>query len=311
MILRQHVWARRDTWRALLLGLAASLFLGGCSIERMAVNSLGDALAADSLVYSGEEDPDLVAEALPFGLKTFESLLAVSPEHEGLLLASARGFTAYGFLLQDEADRLEASDLRRSRHLRARAAQLYLRGRDFALRVLDMRYEGFSEALKSDDFAPIAGTALADVPYLYWAGAAWGGAVSADKGDLALVAQLAAPGALVGRVLELDEGFRGGTAHEFFIAYEAGRPGGDRERVRVHYERALALSGGRRVSVHLAYAEAVALPSQDLPEFRRLLEAAASAEADAPEEYRLVNAVARRRAVWLEGRIPDLFLITS
>jgi hypothetical protein len=311
MTLQAQVSKYRGVRRALLVGLVASLVLGGCSIERMAVNSLGDALAADSLVYSGEEDPDLVAEALPFGLKTFESLLQVSPEHEGLLLAAARGFTAYGFLLQDKADRLEADDLRQSRRLRTRAAQLYLRGRDFALRVLDMRYEGFSETLKSDDFAPIAGTGLADVPYLYWAGAAWGGAMSADKGDLALVAQLAAPGALVGRVLELDEGFRGGTAHEFFIAYEAGRPGGDRERVRFHYERALVLSGGQRVSVHLAFAEAVALPSQDLPEFRRLLEAAASAEADAPEEYRLVNAVARRRAVWLEGRIPDLFLITS
>jgi hypothetical protein len=311
MTLQAQVSTHRSVWRALLVGLAASLVLGGCSIERMAVNRLGDALAADSLVYSGEEDPDLVAEALPFGLKTFESLLQVSPEHEGLLLAAARGFAAYGFLLQDRADRLEADDLRQSRHLRARAAQLYLRGRDFALRVLDLRYEGFSEALKSDDFAPIAGTALSDVPYLYWAGAAWGGAVSADKGDLALVAQLATPGALVGRVLELDEGFRGGTAHEFFIAYEAGGPGGDRERVRFHYERALALSGGQRASVHLAYAEAVALPSQDLLEFRRLLEAAASGEADAPEEYRLVNAVARRRAVWLEGRIPDLFLTLS
>jgi hypothetical protein len=306
-----HPMAYGQALRALLLGFAASLSLGGCSIERLAVDSLGDALAADSLVYSGEEDPDLVAEALPFGLKTFESLLQVSPEHEGLLLASARGFTAYGYLLQDRADRLEALDLREARRLRARAAGLYLRGRDFALRALDLRHEGFSAALLADDLEPIARTVPDDAPFLYWAGAAWGGALSADKGDLALVAQLNAPGALVGRVLELDEGFRDGSAHEFFIAYETARPGGDPARARYHYERALALSGGRRVSVHLAYAEAVALPNQDLPEFRRLLAAAGEAASDAPPDYGLVNAVARRRAAWLESRIPDLFVTLS
>ena len=299
------------SWRAFFLGLTASLNLGGCSIERMVVDNLGDALAKDSLVYSGEEDPDLVAEALPFGLKTFENLLQVSPEHKGLLLASARGFTAYGFFLQDKADRLEGSDLAQSRYLLSRASALYRRGREFALRALDLRYKGFSNALKSDDLAPIKNTKLEDVPFLYWAGAAWGGALSADKTDLALVAQLHAPGALVGRVLELDETFRDGSAHEFFIAYEASRPGGDLERARYHFQRALALSGGQRASVYLAYAEAVELPRQNLSEFRRLLHQATDATLDAPEQYRLMNAVAFRRAVWLEGQIPDLFLIAS
>jgi len=72
---RAQVSTHRSIWRVLLLGLVVSLVLGGCSIERMAV---------DSLVYSGEEDPDLVAEALPFRLKTFESLLQVSPRRADL-----------------------------------------------------------------------------------------------------------------------------------------------------------------------------------------------------------------------------------
>ncbi len=50
--------------------------LSGCSaMQRVAVNRLGDALAEGSSVYATDDDPDLVGAALPFGLKTIESLL--------------------------------------------------------------------------------------------------------------------------------------------------------------------------------------------------------------------------------------------
>jgi hypothetical protein len=34
--------------------------------------------------FEGDEDPELVAAAIPFGLKLYESLLAESPKHRGL-----------------------------------------------------------------------------------------------------------------------------------------------------------------------------------------------------------------------------------
>jgi TRAP transporter T-component len=63
----------------------------GCSMKRIAVNKLGNALASGGSTFEGDEDPDLVAAAIPFGLKLYESLLAESPKHRGLadeLLAS-------------------------------------------------------------------------------------------------------------------------------------------------------------------------------------------------------------------------------
>jgi len=56
--------------------LSVCLALGGCSLRRFAVNRIGDALAAGGSTFESDEDLELVGDALPFGLKLTESLLA-------------------------------------------------------------------------------------------------------------------------------------------------------------------------------------------------------------------------------------------
>ena len=109
--------------------------------------------------------------------------------------------------------------------------------------------------------------------------------------------------------LDLDDAYDDGAAHEFFISYEAGRPGGSLEAARVHYERALELSGGERASVFLALAESVSVAEQDVAEFRALLNQARAIDPDETPDSRLLNIVAQERADWLEGQIPELFLV--
>ena len=284
----------------------------GCSIRKMAVNTLGDALASSGGVFASDDDVELVGDAIPFGLKTYESLLAESPEHRGLLLAAASGFAEYAYAyVQDEADRLDATDLARARELRARARRLYLRARNYALRGLEVAHPGFSEALRRDTRAALETTAKDDVPFLYWAGASWAGALTAAKDNLDLLADLPTAGDLVKRVLALDEGFASGAAHEFMISYEGSRPeamGGSPARARAQYRRALEISRGLRASVHLALAEAVTIREQNLPEFRRLIAAALAVDPEAAPEQRLANTIARRRALRLESRIQELFV---
>ena len=282
--------------------------LSGCSIRQNAVNLIGDALAGSGGVFASDDDPELIRQALPFGLKIFESLLEVSPNHRGLLLATARGFTAYAYLIQNRADRLDDADLREAQRLRARARRIFLRGRDYALRGVDARIPGFTAAFTLDRHAALPQTTIDDLPYLYWAGTAWAGALSAAKNDPDLLINLPAAGALVARVLQLDESYDFGAAHEFFIAFEAGRPGGSNIRAREHYRRAVELSRGQRASVHLALAESVAVKEQKLTEFRTLLETALSIDASAYPAWRLPNTVAIERAVWLQSRTQELFL---
>ena len=291
-----------------LAAVAIAAACGACSIKKTAVNMVGDAISGGSGVYSSDNDPELVREAIPFGLKTYESLLAVSPDHEGLLLSSANGFVGYAYILTQEADPMEATDLAGARALRVRASKLFLRGRDYALRGLEVEHPGFKAAFDRDPAAALPMTNKDDVAFLYWAGAGWAGALGANKRDPKLIADLPNAGALVGRVLELDETYDGGAVHEFFVTYEGSRPGGSAQAARQHFDRAVELSKGERASVYLALAEAVSLREQNQREFRALLRQALAVDPDGVPELRLVNTLAIRRAHWLESRVPELFV---
>ena len=297
--------------KRVLVLIALAMLASGCSIKKVAVNSIGNALSDGGGVWMSDNDPELIKEAIPFGLKMNESLLEVSPDHRGLLVATAQGFAAYAFLLKEEADRAAEDDLPRARKLRVRSSRLFLRGRDYALHGLEARYPGFIDRLKTDLAAALAATDLDDVGLLYWAGASWAGALSTAKDNLVLVQELPIVGALVGRVLELDDAYGRGSAHEFFVSYEAGRPGGSHEAARAHYRRALELSEGERASVYLALAESVSVADQDVGEFRDMLARARAIDPEATPENRLLNTIAQERADWLETQISELFLETQ
>lgn len=291
--------------------LVVAVFLSGCSVKRLAADVVGDALTGDSESFASDDDPDLIREAIPFGLKTIESLLASSPSHRGLLLSAAKGFTTYAYLLQDEADRLEEQDHGRARLLRSRIKSLYLRGRDYALRGLELDHPGFEALLRRDQASVLVKTTGEDAPFLYWAGVSWGGALSAGSDDLALVSDAPLFAALVRRVVDVHDRYEAGAAYEFLISYEASRPGGSAGLAREHFRRALALTDTPRASLFVALAEGLSIKEQNLDEFKALLASALAVDPDREPKGRLVNVLAQRRARWLLARIPELFLDTD
>ena len=111
---------KKTLFSSVYLGLAV-LFTSGCSIKKIAMNQLGDALSGGGTVFSSDEDPELVKDALPFSLKLMESVLAETPEHRGLLLSLASGFTQYGYgFVQLDADEIEDDDYDKAQELQAR-----------------------------------------------------------------------------------------------------------------------------------------------------------------------------------------------
>jgi predicted anti-sigma-YlaC factor YlaD len=278
----------------------------------MAVNRIGDALAGGASVYATDDDPDLVGDAMPFGLKTIESLLAESPHHKGLLLAAASGFTQYSYaFVQSKADYIEDTDFAQATALRQRAGRLYKRALGYGIRGLEETRPGLLEALRADPGTALAPFGKGDVPLLYWTGVAWGAAISLNKTDSELAAGLSLVEALVYRALELDEGFGLGAIHDFYIAYEGGRPasaGGSIDRARENLARALQLSGGHRAAPLVSFAETVDVGIQDRAEFEKLLNRALAVDVNAVPEQRLANIIAQQRARWLLSRKDRLFL---
>lgn len=281
----------------------------GCSVKRVAVGAVADALGGGSGgSFASDDDPELVRDAIPFGLKLYETLLESTPEHGGLLVATASGFASYAYLLQDDASRTEASDRDTARALRQRASRLYLRGRDYALRGLEVAHPDFRAAQATDLSEALARTDRDDVDFLYWAAAAQAGALSANKGDAELIADLPRAGAFMQRVLDLDEPYGAGAAHEFFVSYEASRPGGSIARARAHFARAQELAHGERASLFVSLAENVSVQQQNLAEFQSLLDQAQAVDIERTPQNRLVNVLAQRRAQWLREHTADLFL---
>jgi predicted anti-sigma-YlaC factor YlaD len=289
----------------------AFLSLAGCGAAASKV--MADALSSGARsTYAEDDDPELVRAAVPFGLKTMEGLLAEHPDHEGLLTALASGFTQYAYaFVQQDADEAELEgkvDL--ARQLRARAKKLYLRARDYGLRGLEVRHEGIAAKLRGvrDLDAAVASLEKEDVPLVYWTAASWALAIAAGKEDVALVAQLPAPGALMRRALALDEAWDEGAIHEFFVSWDAAQ-GGDEafRRARANLDRALVLSRGRKLGPIVAYAEAVSVARQNREEFTRLLTEVANADVESDRAHRLANVLARRRARFLLAHVDDLF----
>ena len=292
-----------------------SLVLAGCSIRKIAIKNLGDALAESGTTYASDNDPELIRGALPFSLKLIESILAESPQHRGLLLAASSGFTqyAYAFISQD-ADEMEGQDFTRASEMRLRARNLFLRARNYGLRGLETRHPHFSADLNKDPISAVKTVNRDDVPLLFWTAASWGMAITLSKDEPDLIVDQPVVEALIDRALELDETFNEGAIHSFLIVYEPVRRGSEGdplERSRRHFERAMELSEGFQAGPLVSMAETVCIAERNHEEFRSLLEKALAIDVDRKPEYRLENLVYQRRAQWLLSRIDELFLIVE
>jgi predicted anti-sigma-YlaC factor YlaD len=293
--------------------LAAILALAfpACSVHKLAVNKAADALSGTGSSFASDDDPELVGDAVPFGLKTMESLLEQTPKHKGLLLATSSGFVQYAYgWVQMPADVVEAQDLARATELRERARKLYLRARDYGLRGLEVDLPGLRQALARDPEAALARTRKADVPFLYWTAMGWAGALSLKLNDSELTADQRILEALARRALSLDPCWGKGSIHEFFVSWEAGRAsvGGSIDRAREHYEKDLACAAGERAFPYVVLAESVSVAKQDKAQFRELMEQALAVDVSRPSDQRLANLLAQKRARWQLGRLEELFI---
>jgi predicted anti-sigma-YlaC factor YlaD len=278
----------------------------------MAVNSVAGILSeGGGTTFSADEDPQLVREAAPFSLKLYESLLESVPENQDLLRATCSLFTQYAYaFVQLDAEKLEATDFAASMAASERALKLYMRGRRYCMRALELRHAGVERDLMLDPDAALDWVRADDVELVYWTGAAWGSAIAIGQGRPALIADVPAVKALMAKALSLDEAFENGAIHGALISLEAlpEAMGGSEARARQHFARAIELSGGLDPGPYVALAASISVANQDRAEFEELLAQALAIDPEDNPTMRLPTIIAQDRARDLLARIDDLFL---
>jgi predicted anti-sigma-YlaC factor YlaD len=288
--------------RGLPLAAALCLFCAGCSINKLAMNAVANALTGEgsSDVFTGEDDVQLAGDALPFAIKMYESLLSANPEHQGLIRATGSLFVMYAnAFVQGPADLLPRGEYMEKQQALARAKKLYLRGAGMAYGGLEKKYPDFKGAKGGALKPALEKMKKEDVPSLYWAAAGYLAAFSLNPMDMELGWKVPELIAMIDRAYQLDPDFNSGVLDDFYILFHASVPdymGGDKSRVEGHYRLALEKSKGLSAGPYVSYAQSVAVPAQDYPLFKTNLEAALAIDPDADKSNRLVNILAQRKA---------------
>jgi predicted anti-sigma-YlaC factor YlaD len=297
--------ARRGKAPALVF-LALTPFFAACSINKLAMNAVSDALTGQGSgeVFTGDSDPQLVGDAIPFAIKMYESLLSGNPDHQGLILSTGSLFVMYAnAFVQGPAELLPRTQYAGRQAGLERAKKLYLRGAAILYGGLKKKYPGLEGGLRSGEFPKtLEKMKKADVPVLYWTAAAYLSAFSLNPFDMELGLKIPEMMALIHRAYELDPDFNNGALDDFLVLAYASLPesmGGNKALVETHYQRSREKSGGRLAGPYISYATAVSIPAQDYATFKTCLETALGLDPDADPANRLVNILSQRKARYL------------
>ncbi|HLT91640.1 MAG TPA: TRAP transporter TatT component family protein [Woeseiaceae bacterium] len=269
--------------------------LAGCaSLMSSAASGLAEDLEA---AVQNQTDPETVRAGAPAYMLLLDSFIESDPDDAELLSAAANLYAAYGTLFADDP---------------ARAARLTERAREYAARAVCLRFPAGCDwpGMPFEAF-------VATLPRLRptHGGVAWSYAaaslasIRAHADDWNALAELPHMEALLERYLELDGSDGHAQVHTWLGILATLRPpalGGDPERGRAHFERAIELSGGRDLAAKVEYARGYARLLYDRELHDRLLREVLEADPVVPG-LTLTNVLAQREAEALLASADDYF----
>lgn len=282
------------TLTALLLA-GLWLTLGGCSsIASTASSRLADSVSRGLLA---QDDLTIAREGSAAYLVLIDGLIESSPDDAAMLAAGADLYGAYAGAFVEDGER---------------GKRLTRKALDYSRRALCLQVPETCNMHRRPhaEYLPLLDNVDEDdVATLYSYAASWIGWIQAHRDNLAAVADLPKAQSALERVLALDEDFKQGDAHLYLGVLHSLIPaslGGKHDIAKKHFERAIALSGGRNLMAKLLYAEHYARMNFDRALHDRLLNAVVAADPHQPG-YTLPNVLAQKRAQALLADADDFF----
>ena len=245
-----------------------------------------------------QSDLVLIRRGMPSYLMLIDGMVEALPDNKRLLISAAQLYASYASAFIQDEDQIYAT-------------ALYARARDYALRALEQN--GFKNPATRpfDDFEiGLYDLGKNDVPYIFWAASCWGSWISLNRGSMEAMAELPRVELLMKRVLELDEAFYYGGAHIFMGVLDASKPrvaGGDLDRARDHFLKAIELGDGKFLMARIYYADSYAKKAFDRELFISILENVLATPADITPELTLLNTVAHTKAKEMLNQVDEYF----
>ncbi len=278
--------------------LGVLLLFSGC-IQHIAIGTVGSIIDDGFDALTEEQDLDFAAQALPSNLKLMEVMLKSEPDNARLLRLLAEGFNSYALGFVEDTDP-------------ARARTFYQRATDYAMRLvrqdaaLGKAFDGTADELKAE----LTKHGRDDVPAIFWAAFGMGSYLNLALDNPDAIAMLPKVEAMMKFVADVDSGFYYAGADLFLGTLYGSRSkllGGDPERSRQHFERALRINGGKVLLTYVYYARSYAVQTLNEPLFDQLLTTVDQTSIDVLPKFRLGNAIAKRKGKLLRAKEPDLF----
>lgn len=269
--------------------LLAIFLMQACSVARL----------DDNLPYGvlNNNDLELVGEGLPTYLLLLDGMIINWPESESMLRSGASLYSAYAGLYVDDE---------------ARAANLTDKAMDYARRAACANDDDLCDVrqLPLDELTEILDDmGKSDLPTLFVLGSTWVGYIQQNSGDWNAIADLGRVEAIMDRVVAIDERYEFGQAHMYLGALNSILPaslGGQPDKARAHFEKAISLSGGKNLLAKTLYAEKYARLTFDQALHDRLLNEVLEADSDV-HGLTLQNEYAKREAERLLASSADYF----
>jgi len=240
----------------------------------------------------------LIREGMVSYLMLIDGMVEALPDNKRLLISAAQLYASYASAFFQDTDK-------------EYAAALYARAKDYALRALEQNDFKNPATRPFDDFeSSLYDFGEKDVPYIFWAASCWGSWISLNQGSIEAMAELPRVELLMKRVLELDEAFYYGGAHIFMGVLDASKPrvaGGDLNRARDHFLKAIELGDGKFLMARIYYADYYAKKAFNRELFISILEKVRKIPADITPELTLLNTVAHTKAKEMLNQVDEYF----
>lgn len=280
--------------QALLIGILA-FSLSGCAIVMSsAASGLTDNIS-DSVL--NQDDPETAKAALPTFMVLIDGMIRDNPEDPQLLASGATLYASYGAIFADDEER---------------ASRLTRRARQYAFDAMCESYEpacGWHGASYDEFVATLDGIGPKQAEYLYTYGFASLAFLRAHASDWNSLAELPQMEALFQRYMDISGDEVNSAVYMYMGILLTLRPpalGGEPERAREFFEKAIEATGGKDLGVKVEYARGYAKLLYERELHDRLLNEVMAAD-PYQDGYTLSNVLAREQAEALLAEADDYF----